>query len=178
MLYRLVPAISSHGDDHRCEGAETKRGIGLNMNMVRIARSNRLPESLPVVLKLLEEHGEGVTIPGLQAAIEEGALWAEEDQPGSRASYYRIYGILKLLASKGIVQKVGREGREVRWLLDRQEYAKQRRRELTEVIQPFVDGCLMVSDPEQFVEQLQEMVEDGTIATMLAERRARGRRRP
>ena len=148
------------------------------MGMARIARSNRLPDSLPVVLKLLEAHEEGVTIPGLQAEIEKDGLWEEEANPGSRAVYFRIYNILKMLLKKGIVRKGEMDGKEAQWSLDRAAYAKQRRRELSEVIQPFVDGCLMVTDPEQFVGQLHEMVEDGTIDQMLAERRARGRRAP
>ena len=146
------------------------------MKMARIARKNRLPDSLPVVLKLLEVHGEGVTIPGLQAEIERNGLWGADPDLTPRATYFRIYNILKLLRKKGIVLRSEKDGREALWTLDRQEYVKQRRRELSEVIQPFVDGCLMVSDPEQFVDQLHEMVEDGTIRVMLAERRARGRR--
>jgi len=142
----------------------------------RIARSNRLPASLPVVLKLLELHRDGVTIPGLEAEIEAKGLWVEEENPGSRAIYFRIYNILKLLHKKGIVQKAESEGRETTWVLDRVAYAQQARKELSEVIRPFVDGCLMVSDPETFVGQLHEMVEDGTIEHLLAERRARGRR--
>ena len=148
------------------------------MGMARIARSNRLPDSLPVVLKLLEIHEEGVTIPGLQAEIERQGLWEEEASPGSRALYFRIYNILKMLLKKGIVRKGNMEGKEAHWSLDREEYGRQRRRELSEVIQPFVDGCLMVTDPEQFVDQLHEMVEDGTIDQMLVERRARARRLP
>jgi hypothetical protein len=148
------------------------------MGMARIARSNRLPDSLPVVLKLLEAHGEDVTIPWLQAEIEKEGLWEEEASPGSRAAYFRIRNILKLLLKKGIVRKSDTEGKETHWYLDRAEYAKQRRRELSEVIRPFVDGCLMVTDPEQFVGQLAEMIEDGTMDQMLAERRARGRRIP
>ena len=148
------------------------------MGTARIARSNRLPASLPVVLKLLELHREGVTVPGLQAEIEAKGLWVEEANPGSRAIYFRIYNILKLLLKKGIVQKAETEERETTWVLDQAAYAKQARKELSEVIRPFVDGCLMVSDPEQFVGQLHEMVEDGTIEHMLAERRARGRRNP
>ena len=148
------------------------------MGMARIARSNRLPDSLPVVLKLLEACGEGVTIPALQAEIERQGLWAEETSPGSRAVYFRIYNILKMLLKKGIVRKADPDGKEAHWSLDREEYAKQRRRELSEVIQPFVDGCLMVTDPEQFVDQLHEMIEDGTMDQMLADRRARARRVP
>ena len=148
------------------------------MGMARIAHSNRLPDSLPVVLKLLEAHAEGVTIPELQAEIEKDDLWLEAFSPSSRAVYFRIYNILKMLFKKGIVRKVDSEGKETWWALDRQQYAMQRRRELAEVIQPFVDGCLMVTDPEQFIGQLSEMVEDGTINQMLADRRAQGRRRP
>jgi len=148
------------------------------MNMARIARSNRLPDSLPVVLKLLEAHDEGVTIQGLQTEIEEKTLWESDPNLTARDNYFRIYNILKLLKSKGIVKKSEKDGREALWTLDRVEYAKQRRKELAEVLQPFVDGCLMVTDPEQFVGQLHEMIEDGTIAVMLAERRARGRRMP
>lgn len=157
--------------------AGTLDGDHLTMGMARIARSNRLPDSLPVILAILEAHVEGVTIPALEAEIQAGMLWEPGDQQGPRAVYFRIYNVLKFLKSKGIVRKEGTDGREAMWILDRQEYERQRRKELSEVIRPFVDGCLMVSDPKQFVGQIHEMYEDGTMETMLAERRARGRRR-
>ena len=146
--------------------------------MVRIAHSNRLPDSLPVVLKLLEAHGEGATISELQTEIEEKCLWNAEDHLGPRARYYRIYNVLKLLRKKGIVKRQDKNDRDGLWFMDQKEYANQRRKEISEVIQPLVDGCLMVSDPLQFVGQVNEMIQDGTIDVMLAERRARARRLP
>jgi hypothetical protein len=145
--------------------------------MARIARSNRLPDSLPVVLGILEAHPEGMTIPGLEAEIISKGLWEPGEHPGPQAVYQRIYAILKMLKTKGIVRQEDTGGRESLWLLDLREYAKQRRKELSEVLRPFVDGCLMISNPDQLVGQIQEMIEDGTMNTLLAERRARGRRR-
>ena len=147
------------------------------MGMARIARSNRLPDSLPVILAILEAHEEGITIPALEAEIQERGLWGPGDQQGPRAVYFRIYNVLKFLKNKGIVRKEGTDGREALWILDRQEYEHQRRKELSEVIRPFVDGCLMISDPKQFVGGIHEMYKDGTMDAMLADRRARGRRR-
>ncbi len=146
------------------------------MNMARFARSSRLPDSLPVILKLLEAHPEGVTIHDLEAEIVARNLWDTGTEMGQRASYFRIYNILKLLRSKGIVHKIKKNDRDGLWILDSHEYAQQRRKELAEVIQPLVDGCLMVSDARQFVGQLTEMIEDGTIDAMMAERRKKGRR--
>jgi hypothetical protein len=148
------------------------------MNMARIAHSNRLPDSLPVVLAILESHVDGITIPAMQAEIESKGLWEGGSGLGPRANYFRIRNVLKLLKSKGIVHRVDKNDRDGLWHLDRAEYANQRRKELAEVIQPLVDGCLMVTDPRQFVGQLNEMIEDGTIDMLLAERRARGRRSP
>lgn len=147
------------------------------MGMARIARSNRLPDSLPVVLSILEAHPEGVTIPCLEAEIVSKGLWEVGENPGPKAVYLRIYAILKMLKGKGIVRQEDTQGRETLWVLDLQEYSKQRRRELSEVLKPFMDGCLMVTDPDKLVGQIQEMIEDGTMRTMLAERRARRRRR-
>jgi hypothetical protein len=141
-----------------------------------MARSNRLPDSLPVVLKLLEGRTEGMTIPDLLDEVERQGLWDREGGP--RAKYFRMYSILKLLHRKGIVVRTAKDGREALWTLDPQAFAQQRRRELSEIIQPFVDGCLMVTDPEQFVSQLGEMVADGTMEAMLAERRSQVRGRP
>ena len=146
------------------------------MSKVRIVRSSRLPDSLPVVLKLLEAHPDGVTIHELQTDIENKRLWETEVEHGSRTLYYRIYNVLKLLKNKGIVQRLQKNDRDGLWRLDAIEYALQRRKELAEVIQPLVDGCLMVTDPRQFVGQITEMIEDGTIDAMLAARRGRGRR--
>jgi len=146
--------------------------------MARIARSNRLPDSLPIILAILEAHEDGITIPALETEILDGDLWGPRDQQGPRAVYFRIYNVLKFLNSKGIVRKEETDGREALWILDRQEYERQRRKELSEVIRPFVDGCLMISDPKQFVGQIHEMYEDGTMESMVAERRAQGRRRP
>ena len=80
------------------------------------------------------------------------------------------------MKNKGIVQKLQKNDRDGIWRLDAMEYALQRRKELAEVIQPLVDGCLMVTDPRQFVGQITEMIEDGTIDALLAARRGRGRR--
>lgn len=147
------------------------------MGMARIARSSRHPDSLPVVLSLLQRYEDGITISDLEAAILDRGLWEVGEQQGPRAVYYRVYAVLKFLKAKGIVRKEEEKGRETKWVLDREEYARQAKKELSEVIRPFVDGCLMISDPEQFVGQIHEMLEDGTMAAMLAERRARGRRR-
>ena len=147
------------------------------MGMARLARSNRLPDSLPVILSILEAHKEGMTIPNLEAEIVSKGLWEAGAHQGAQAVYLRIYAILKMLKTKGIVRQEDIGGRESVWILDLQECAKQRRKELSEVLRPFVDVCLMISNPDQLVGQIQEMIEDGTIGTMLAERRARGRRR-
>ena len=146
------------------------------MGMVRLARSNRLPDSLPVVLAILEAHEGGITIPELEAEILAKGLWEQAEHPGPRAVYFRIYGVLKMLKAKGIARKVDASGHEANWILDQQEYARQRRKELTEAIKPFVDGCLMITDPKQLVGQISEMIEDGTMAALLKERRSRGRR--
>ena len=147
------------------------------MAMARIARSNRLPDSLPVVLGILEAHPEGVTTSLLEAEITANNLWDVGETQGPKAVYLRIYAILKMLKSKGIVRQEETQGREALWILDRQEYTNQRRRELSEVLRPFVDGCLMITDPDKLVGQIQEMIADGTIDAMLAERRTRRRRR-
>ena len=147
------------------------------MGMARIARSNRLPDSLPVVLSILEAHQEGMTIPSLEAEIVSKGLWEPGEHPGPQAVYLRIYAILKMLKTKGIVRQEETGGRESLWVLDLQECARQRRKELSEVLRPFVDGCLTITSPDQLVGQIQEMIEDGTMKTLLAERRARGRRR-
>lgn len=148
------------------------------MVMARIARSNRLPDSLPVVLAILEAHPEGILIADLEAEIVSKGLWKIADNPGPKAVYLRIYAILKMLKSKGIVHQEDTQGRESRWVLDSEAYARQRRKEMSEVLRPFVDGCLMITDPEKLVGQIQEMIQDGTMETMLAERRAQRRRRP
>jgi hypothetical protein len=148
------------------------------MAMARLARSNRLPDSLPVVLGILEAHPEGITTPALEAEIVGKGLWDMGEAQGPKAVYLRLYAILKMLRGKGIVRQEDTQGRETLWILDRQEYGKQRRRELSEVLRPFVDGCLMITDPDKLVGQIQEMIQDGTMETMLAERRARRRRRP
>ena len=147
------------------------------MAMARIARSNRLPDSLPVVLGILEAHPEGVTISFLEGEITGNSLWDVGEAQGPKAVYLRIYAILKMLKGKGIVRQEETQGRETLWILDCQEYTNQRRRELSEVLRPFVDGCLMITDPDKLVGQIQEMIADGTMDAMLAERRTRRRRR-
>jgi hypothetical protein len=146
------------------------------MKQARIAQRNRFPDSIPVVLGLLEAHPEGVTIGDLQAQIEAEGLWDVGKHPHPRALYFRIYSVLTLLKSHGIVHTAPSSGRGDLWILDREEFKRQQRLELSELIQPFVDGCLMVTNPRQFVDQLNELVEDGTIETMLRERRTKGRR--
>lgn len=147
------------------------------MVMARIARSNRLPDSLPVVLGILEAHPKGMTIADLEAEIVSKGLWEVGVHQGPKAVYLRIYAILKMLKGKGIVHQEDTQGRESLWVLDPVAYAKQRKKELSEVLRPFVDGCLMITDPEKLVGQIQEMIQDGTMDSMLAERRTR-RRRP
>lgn len=146
--------------------------------MARLARSNRLPDSLPVVLAILEAHPEGILIADLEAEIVSKGLWKTGDNPGPKAVYLRIYAILKMLKGKGIVHQKDTQGRESLWVLDPEAYAKQRRKEMSEVLRPFVDGCLMITDPEKLVGQIQEMIQDGTMETMLEERRSQRRRRP
>ncbi|BDU77655.1 hypothetical protein [Mesoterricola sediminis] len=148
------------------------------MPHARLARSNRLPDSLPVVIRLLELHEQGITIAEMQREIERMQLWDLEAHPAPRALYHRIYSVLAFLKEKGLVHQRDAAGRETLWVLDGAAFAKQRRKELFEVLQPFVDGCLMISDPRQLVGQLQGLVEDGTIDEMLAERRARKRQLP
>lgn len=148
------------------------------MKMARIARRNRLPDSLPVVIKLLEGHPEGLCIGEMQKAIEVDHLWCMGPGMSSRALYHRIYGVLKLLRSRGMVQQRETGGRESLWILDPETFARQRRMEVFEVIQPFVDGCLTISDSSQLLGQIHELIDDGTLDVMLAERRARGRRTP
>ncbi|MDR3673199.1 MAG: hypothetical protein P4L36_20305 [Holophaga sp.] len=145
------------------------------MKMARIARSNRLPDSLPVVIRLLQEHSQGTTISALQKEIEVNQLWRVDEHLSPRSLYHRLYGVLKLLKRKGMVQQVETTGRETIWLLDAEEFALQRRRELFEVIRPFVDGCMITANPRELLGQLSEVIEDGTLEVMLAERRARSR---
>lgn len=145
------------------------------MSMTRIARTNRLPDSLPVVLKLLQERPEGLTISDMEQLIEARQLWSMEGHSAPRALYHRVYGVLKLLANKSIVRQVQSPGRDTLWVLDADAFAQQQRKELFWVVQPFVDGCMMTSDPKQLVEQLQELIDEGTLDVMLAERRSKGR---
>jgi len=147
------------------------------MVTARIARSNRLPDSLPVVLAILEVHPEGITIAELQQEIRARGLWEGGGPQDSKAVYLRIYAILKMLKGKGIIHQTEAKGRETSWVLDPSAYASQRRKELTEALRPFVDGCLMITDPDQLVGQIQEMIQDGTMDAMLMERRARKRRK-
>ena len=146
--------------------------------MARIARRNRLPDSLPVVLRLLEASPWGVTISDLQREILAGQLWDVGPELTPRPLYHRIYGVLKLLRKNGMVRQVEGAGREALWVLDAQGCASQRRRELAEVIRPFIDGCMTLTDSGQLLSGLRDLVEDGTVEAMLAERRGRGRRLP
>jgi len=147
------------------------------MNMARITRSNRLPESLPLVLGILESHPEGISLPAMEAAIIATGVWGTGDEAPGRRIYNRVYDLLRLLRSRGLVRGLVAEGGEVLWVLDRKAYEAQRRREIQEVLRPFLDGCLMVSDPAQLAGAINEMAEDGTLASMLEERRAQKRRR-
>jgi len=148
------------------------------MERIPIARTNRLPDSLPVVISLLERHPEGVTIQALQEEIQENQMWGAQHPGQARSLYHRIYGVLKLLRGKGLVRRTANAGRGTLWSLDTEESARQRRREMFEMIQPFVNGCLMISDSRQLLSQLTDLVQDGTLDEMLAERRSKGRVRP
>ena len=84
----------------------------VDMSMARIARSNCHPDSLSVIIKLMEDHSEGVTIAALEKEIEENNLWSMEGCLTSRALYHRIYCVLKLLKKKGLVHQIEKAGRE------------------------------------------------------------------
>lgn len=146
------------------------------MKMVRIARSNRLPDSLPVVIKLLEDHPVGLNIASMEAEIERQGLWTPGEVRAPRARYHRIHGVLRLLHGRDLVRKEETSGREARWILLPEAFTRQRRKELCEAIRPFVDGCLTLTDSGQLLAELRDLVEDGTLDQMLEERRARARR--
>lgn len=140
--------------------------------MSPLARTNRHPDSLPVVLRILEGHPGGLTIRELGAEVTSRLLWGPLE---ARPLYQRVYGVLQLLRRKGLVRRVGPSGREDLWALDPEAAARRRRQEIFDMVRPFVDGCLTISDPRQLLGELGGVVEDGTLDALLAERRARRR---